>query len=764
MSRPRSRSPYYRVSPRWNDGTGEGSRRFPWEDPDVEPQQVLAHLDRKTYDRSYHPSKGSEEQWYHFEEDSPSGDQRRSPTFRTGHQDRLTPEEHYRWTPPTHLDQVGCAEHKRFSPELALHRHDGRGDGDRDGGGIRNHSKGLKKSNRPPSLASSHSGHQQREPLSGRRRESSSRDWGRPRDHSPGGRSGSQGKGDGRSWGRRDAGGPYRERARDEPRQTGSPNSKRQKREMDDTMHHGYGKVEVFREHHFLPERPIDDAFGGGPEGHRGTLGDFSHREGQSSGLLIVEHDHGIVNNREPPRWEPFNIQDQGFDPESHTRQMDSSQERLRKSNYRTETREDTRAHSTQDVRRGSRYEAKRNPMRQVRPSPTSSANPDDPMNHRGRRSPASARVRTSPGPSNSTMMAPSGGPPHIQQWPQEHQGHHQEHQSQGYRSRREDRYMDHRKEGPNWVEETAPQSWKPDRPRDTERHLPKDDLDPKMPRHRERIWSSQQNSNEMIVVAEETLTIKVDMSRPVNKNSSLCYSKDRQLSLDLVNVGRQRLDFLPMLEHSGTYRESTMHTGTFAQEIITLVHQVKDQYFRGDRITLNQRFSAHQEGGVPEDEEEVEDDEDKHTLNRRFSASMNNLPDPESIFARATPLQSMRQQVARDPGDLRHDLERRRQMRLEGVKVTISGGGLLQLPLGSRSEQSAGHLDHNENDHEDEGYSVMSEGQEHGRTWGGNMGPRRGATVRQNTGPQHRNSRLGNRLGPVRRQNSRRNNTGPDW
>lgn len=60
--------------------------------------------------------------------------------------------------------------------------------------------------------------------------------------------------------------------------------------------------------------------------------------------------------------------------------------------------------------------------------------------------------------------------------------------------------------------------------------------------------------------------------------HSALCYSTDRQLSLDLVNVGRQRLDFLPMMEHSGTYRENTIHSGTFAQEIITLVHQVKGQ------------------------------------------------------------------------------------------------------------------------------------------------------------------------------------------
>lgn len=59
---------------------------------------------------------------------------------------------------------------------------------------------------------------------------------------------------------------------------------------------------------------------------------------------------------------------------------------------------------------------------------------------------------------------------------------------------------------------------------------------------------------------------------------SPLCYSSERQLSLDLVNVGRQRLDFLPMLEHSGSYRESSARTGTFAQEIIALVHQVRGQ------------------------------------------------------------------------------------------------------------------------------------------------------------------------------------------
>lgn len=39
--------------------------------------------------------------------------------------------------------------------------------------------------------------------------------------------------------------------------------------------------------------------------------------------------------------------------------------------------------------------------------------------------------------------------------------------------------------------------------------------------------------------------------------------------------------------------------------------------------------------------------------------------------------------QPVRGPGDLRHDLERRRLERLEGVKVTICGSQVPQRPLG---------------------------------------------------------------------------------
>lgn len=234
---------------------------------------------------------------------------------------------------------------------------------------------------------------------------------------------------------------------------------------------------------------------------------------------------------------------------------------------------------------------------------------------------------------------------------------------------------------------------------------------------------------------------------------SSLCYSSDRQLSLDLVNVGRQRLDFLPMLEHSGTYRESAMHTGTFAQEIITLVHHVKEQYFQDDGVTLNERFSAPQKGGYSETEELTLDE--RFSSKRGFSLNMNSpTEDDEPLFSRLGPLQPVR-----GPGDLRHDLERRRQERLEGVKVTIAGNSMSQRPLGPVSESGLEYSDQDETSPmEDEGSSNWPEEQSRRRE--GNMGPRRGAPYAS----QRRNTRPVNRLGPMRRPNHRNNPAGPNW
>ncbi|KAK7877409.1 hypothetical protein WMY93_031896 [Mugilogobius chulae] len=294
---------------------------------------------------------------------------------------------------------------------------------------------------------------------------------------------------------------------------------------------------------------------------------------------------------------------------------------------------------------------------------------------------------------------------------------------------------------------------------RENQEEVPRRDMD--VGQHLRELRGQRSKPNpDMMVITEETLTIKVDMSRPVNKNSAMLYSaEDRQLSLDLVHVGRQRLDFLSTAESWGANSRdhAAQHTGTFAQEIITLTHLVKDLYFGGEGITLNQRFSAPQRGG--------HEDEEPHglTLSERFSSSRlnSNRDGDDSTFTRQGPLQLLGSSLVRDSDDLRHDLEKRRQERLEGVKVTIAGQNQSQRPQMATpvhsSEQMFGHDD----EIQDEAEEVSNWSEEpHWRPDGPMQSPRRGRPFRSN-GPFRRNYRQ------MRRPNYRHNNNnngGPNW
>ncbi|KAL7840729.1 hypothetical protein AOLI_G00260520 [Acnodon oligacanthus] len=242
-----------------------------------------------------------------------------------------------------------------------------------------------------------------------------------------------------------------------------------------------------------------------------------------------------------------------------------------------------------------------------------------------------------------------------------------------------------------------------------------------------------------------ETLRIKVDMSRPVGHSRHLGYSSERQLSLDLVNVGRQRLDFLPMLEHSGTYRESAMHSGTFAQEIITLVHHVKENYFQGQGITLNERFSSEQHYTLEDEDEFAEDEQEleemKPVINRPLGDSSHT-----QIFCNIGSWQPQRRQVPA-PGDLRHDLERKRQQRLEGVKITIAGGGFSQMAPQSQENEPT-YID--EEDVHDAGvdFDWSEQMPQQTEQWDGPLGPVSNFDARQNF------SRFGKQRGPRIRRN----------
>ncbi|KAK7877408.1 hypothetical protein WMY93_031895 [Mugilogobius chulae] len=82
----------------------------------------------------------------------------------------------------------------------------------------------------------------------------------------------------------------------------------------------------------------------------------------------------------------------------------------------------------------------------------------------------------------------------------------------------------------------------------------------------------------DMMVITEETLTIKVDMSRP-------CDALFRRGQAALSGPGSRREAEAGLPVYGGELGRNSrdhaaQHTGTFAQEIITLTHLVKDLYF----------------------------------------------------------------------------------------------------------------------------------------------------------------------------------------
>ncbi|XP_037311285.2 uncharacterized protein zgc:112982 [Pungitius pungitius] len=719
MSRPRSGSPRY--------------RRFPWDEPNFNPPKAVTELEGSPSERSRRSREDLEEHWTSFREDMHHEAQRRSPPFpedrQFGHQRPASQEEFYRRRLSPHHSVASFDGERRPSPlqDGAGGRGRGGRGGERRRGGFRElfqrYENRTTLSQSPLRLAREtlpatplcHSDHQQREAGVGWRKGEQGRGRGRFRDLSPVVRLHDQRGGAGRERGRRPAQGPNRERRREDSPQERNPAFKRQRREMDDGAHLGYRDEEDFGEQRYSVDSPRDELGGGA----------------RRSEPLVVEHDHGAGGG---PRWEQFADRgdvDPDFDPDFNRqrspRPAGVSQERFRPQGHRG----DARGRHFQDSWGDSDYhEGRRDPAPQGGPPPPRHA----PVNHRGRGAPLpargqSGRIQPRSQSSQGYQEPPPGGP--------------------GGQPFRGDAYEDPRDGEPDWADEDGPQQWEPRRAGGPERPPQRSDLDPKMPR--QRGWAEERRNH----MTEETLTIKVDMSRPAKNHSSLCTSSDRQLSLDLVNVGRQRLDFLPMLEHSGTYRESTSSSGTFAQEIITLVHQVKDQYFRGNGLSLNQRFSEPQKGGFHEDGSEELTLDERFSSNRGFSLNLNSLLDEdEPLFSRLEPLQPVR-----GPGDLRHDLERRRQERLEGVKVTISGSNVSQRPLGPSGESGFDYSDQDQaSPMEDGGVSFWAEAP--GRRREGPTGPRRGGPY----APQHRNTEPGIRLGPMRHQNHGSHPPGPSW
>ncbi|XP_065533398.1 BCLAF1 and THRAP3 family member 3 isoform X3 [Lathamus discolor] len=161
-----------------------------------------------------------------------------------------------------------------------------------------------------------------------------------------------------------------------------------------------------------------------------------------------------------------------------------------------------------------------------------------------------------------------------------------------------------------------------------------------------------------------EHLTIKVDMKKMVAKyRSASSHTTERQMSHDLVAAGRKTENFHPVFEHMESVTQNVENDPSreFTQEIITIIHQVKANYFPSSDITLHERFSKIKDKPA-ENMNEVKTRLDPE-IHRRIDMSLAELQNKRTVPSES-PQNIVR--VLEDPNDLRHDIERRRKERLK--------------------------------------------------------------------------------------------------
>ncbi|XP_058297531.1 BCLAF1 and THRAP3 family member 3 isoform X3 [Hylobates moloch] len=144
------------------------------------------------------------------------------------------------------------------------------------------------------------------------------------------------------------------------------------------------------------------------------------------------------------------------------------------------------------------------------------------------------------------------------------------------------------------------------------------------------------------INLRKKSLTVKVDVKKT-------------------VDTFRKSENFHPVFEHlDSTQNTENKPTGEFAQEIITIIHQVKANYFPSPGITLHERFSAMQDIHKA-DVNEITLNSDPE-IHRRIDMSLAELQSKQAVIYESE--QTLIKII--DPNDLRHDIERRRKERLQ--------------------------------------------------------------------------------------------------
>ncbi|XP_028628540.1 BCLAF1 and THRAP3 family member 3 isoform X2 [Grammomys surdaster] len=161
-------------------------------------------------------------------------------------------------------------------------------------------------------------------------------------------------------------------------------------------------------------------------------------------------------------------------------------------------------------------------------------------------------------------------------------------------------------------------------------------------------------------LIKKKSLTIKVDRNKMNTSRSTSRYFAERQTSHDLVAIGKRSDNFHPVFQHlDSSQNPENKPTEEFAQEIITIIHKVKDSFVKTN-ITLHERFSRIK-NKKDADFNQMKSNSDPE-FHRRIDMSLADLQnkctmvyEPDKTLVKAI-----------EPNDLRHDIERRRKERLQ--------------------------------------------------------------------------------------------------
>lgn len=168
-------------------------------------------------------------------------------------------------------------------------------------------------------------------------------------------------------------------------------------------------------------------------------------------------------------------------------------------------------------------------------------------------------------------------------------------------------------------------------------------------------------------LIKKKSLTVKVDRNKMDTSRSTSRYFAERQISHDLVAIGKRSDNFHPVFQHlDASQNPENKPTDEFAQEIITIIHEIKADRFVTPDITLHERFSRIK-NKQDADFNQMKSNSDPE-FHRRIDMSLADLQNKHTMVYE--PDKTLVKVI--EPNDLRHDIERRRKERLQNEDETI--------------------------------------------------------------------------------------------